>query len=164
MQIVINPQKDVCKVETYLKTDIASISLWDSQNSATALTLDTGSDGNFKVMINFSQNLFSEEEQKTVYKSEKGITVSLTGKFYLGSTEWLKSNQIEAAEKNLIDVINLPAGQYVIDAFSLLLNDNLGKPKYIQFAFCIFPINKYIKSAGVELHTVSNPISLKYAG
>ena len=53
MQVIADPQKDVCRVETYLKTDIAAITLWDSQlKDDGKIAVETGSDGNFKTIIN----------------------------------------------------------------------------------------------------------------
>lgn len=161
MKIEINPQKDICSLETYLKTDTGCISLWDSQDNKSNLMVETGSDGNFKVIVNFNQNL-SLEDQKNVYKSEKGISLSLVGKLYLGSFEWSGSDQMRAVENNLVDTIILPDGHYVIDVFSILTKDDSGKPKYIKFAFCIFNIEKYTKSEDIEIHAVTKPISLKY--
>ena len=163
MQVKVDPQKDICSIETYLKTDVATVSLWDPQTSNICLIIDTGSDGNFKTIVNFGLEL-SQEHQKLVYKSEKGINISTKGDLYLGSSEWISTNPIEALEQNHVDVLNLPAGQYVVDVFSLLVKDDSGKPKNIQFAFCIFLVEKYNKSEGIELHSVTDPIILKYTG
>lgn len=152
--------EDVCRLESFLATDIASFSLWSSSKDGGHIDIDTGSDGNFKIIVYFNQNL-SEEDESLVYKSERGIRLSVEDLVYVGSTEWMDEGVVKASQDNYIDSFELPLGNYVVDAYSLLIKDQAGKPKYIQFAFCIFSENEYV-ATDIQPRVISQPISLKY--
>lgn len=161
MRTIIS-HKDVCKLESFVMTDVASLSLWNSPVEGNHIEVDTGSDGNFKVIIYFNQDI-SSEDKALIYKSEKAIKLTTAGSVYVGSTEWMNENITDALQKNLVDSIELPFGNYIVDAHSLLVKDPTGKPKYMQFAFCIFPEAKY-SGSDTQPHTVTNPLPLKYQG
>jgi hypothetical protein len=154
--------KDICRLESYLPTDTASLALWNSGNEGEHVEIETGSDGNFKVITYFNQDI-SPEDKALVYKAEKGIRLTVSGPVYSGSAEWMKVNPDAALQKNLIDCLEIPAGNYIADIYSLLIKNPEGKPKYIQFVYCIFPENKYT-AADVTPHTVTQALVLKYQG
>ena len=185
MNITANLAKDVSRVESYLGTDIANIGLWNSEglswisspeiksqdfdkyytegNTKTEgqiIASNIGSDGNFKIILNLNQGL-SEEDKKNIYKSEKSIILNVTGKIIIGSTEWVGYNESGAISRNMVDTLTLTPGQYIVDTYSLLIKDQSGNPKYIQLVFCIFTLEKYVKS-DVEPRAISKVLALNF--
>jgi hypothetical protein len=183
MELKIDAGKDVVKVEAFEKTDMASVSIWEagSMNWITgsevltgefvkafggelqqllekAVVVDTGSDGNFMVKVVVNQEL-SEDDTKNVYKSVKGIKVVTAGTMYMGSPEWMGYKEAMGVEKNWIDVLNITPGNYILDAYSLLIKDEMGKPKFMQFAYVITPEAKYV---GTERNISTSALKLKY--
>lgn len=184
MKIIANLSKDMTRVESYLKTDIASIGIWNSNNMSwvdsrseenclnnyfsvgdkktegSIISTKTGSDGNFKVVLHLNENL-TPEENNLIYKQEKAILFNVTNLVCIGSPEWAGVNENHAKEVNNIDLLELPTGEYVVDTYSLLIKDPSGNPKYIQFVFCIFSKEKY-KSITSEIKTRDKVLSLEY--
>lgn len=186
MNITANLTKDVSRVESFLSTDIANIGLWSSEGMSwvsspeinsqdfdkyysegnskaegNIIATNTGSDGNYKVVLNLNQGL-SEEDKNLIYKSEKAIVLNVTNKVCIGSPEWIGFGEEGAITRNSVDTLTLTPGQYIVDAYSLLVKDQSGNPKYIQFVFCIFTSEKYIKS-DVEPRAVSKVLALNFA-
>lgn len=185
MYIKANLSKDVGRIELFLGTDIASLAMWNSKGIAWVNSLDvythefnlffnqcqskvennllgisTGSDGNFKVILNLNQGL-SDQDVQFLYKSEKGISFVVDGPVCIGSPEWVGYAEKGAVERNMIDCLELPSGNYVVDAYSFLIKDPSGRPKYIQFAFSIFTQERY-KQFNIEVKPRSTVLPLKY--
>jgi len=183
MKISANLTKDVAMIQMYLKTDIASIGLWNSNKMSwvnsevenTSLTnffesgdprtesqiiaSKTGSDGNFKVVLHLNEDI-STEEGGMIYKKEKGISLNVDGQVCVGSPEWAGGSESGAIETNKVDVLLLPEGEYIVDAYSLLITDKSGNPKYIQFVFCLFTKEKYA-STNSEIIRINKALSLQ---
>jgi len=184
MKISADLTKDVATIGVYHQTDIACIGLWNSDKLSwvnpnienTSLTnfiengdpktdgqiiaTKTGSDGNFKVILHLNENL-STEESSLIYKQEKGISLSVNGQVCIGSPEWAGGSESSAIERNKVDVLLVPEGEYIVDAYSLLIADESGGPKYIQFVFCIFTKEKYV-SINSEIKSTNRVLSLQY--
>jgi hypothetical protein len=183
MEIKINAGKDVVKVEAYQKTDMASLSMWEAgsmnwisssevmtgefikafggelpQLAEKAIVVDTGSDGNFMAKVVVNQEL-NAEDAKNIYKSVKGIKITTAGKLYLGSPEWMGYMEASGSEKNWVDTLEITPGSYLVDVYSLLIKDEAGNPKYIQFAYVITPEAKY---TGTERNVSTTALKLKY--
>jgi hypothetical protein len=177
MKIIANLSKDVSKVELYEATDIASLGIWDkailssysyqdlSDASKTlipnnAVLVNTGSDGNFKVSLYLNSKI-SEEDTKNIYKKVLGIKLSTKGSLFVGSPEWVGTKQNDGVTKNFLDELEIVEGNYIINAYSLLIRDAQGKPKYLQFTYEIFEERKF-PYKDIPLDTVATPLELKY--
>ncbi len=186
MVIKANLLKDVGRVETFLKTDIASLGLWNSNGMSwvdspevfskefnllfsagqpkvenNLIGIDTGSDGNFKVIINLNNDL-SDQDRQSLYKSETGILLEVDGAIRIGSLEWVGYAEKSAVEDNRIESLELPPGKYIIDAYSLLSKDPSGQPKFISFALSIFTEEKY-KKLNKKIRSNNAILRLKYS-
>ncbi len=185
MKISADLSKDFSRVETSLSTDIASLGLWDSQgmqwvsseevestdfatffqssNPKTAghiIAAQTGTDGNFRVILYLNGDL-SEADKKLVYKAQKAIHLTVTDKLLIGSPEGVGYQDESRISRNLVDVLVLPPGDYVVDAYSLLIRDAEGKPRYMQFAFCIFLKSEY-PQPDVQPRNIGQILPLRY--
>lgn len=185
MYIKANLSRDVARTESFLSTDIASLGLWNSNGMAwvsssdiyfkefnrffdggldkakdNLIAVNTGGDGDFKVVINLNQDL-SEEDKKILYKSEKGISLQVDGLVGIGSPEWIGYNEQGAIKDNMVDMLEVPSGKYIVDAHSLITRKPTSEPQYIIFVFCLFTEEKY-KKYNTLTKSISKVVSLKY--
>ena len=188
MKLKLDPQKDLVKVVTFHSTDVSAIGLWDTKGMSwvkdektyfddfnsvfdakgnekianAAVVVEPGGDGNYMVILALRPDPDTiAEELKNKYKEELGISLKTAGSLCLGSPEWVGYQQKDAAEKNKIDVIWVPAGNYVVDAYSLLVKDESGKPKFMQFLFGLFTEEQY-KKTGRPVKSVNQSLKFKY--
>lgn len=185
MKTILKMDKDVASVTSFLSTEVAAIGIWDSsslkfidseekyQNEFNKiynqevealkehiLITETGKDGNFKVTINFNQEL-DNDQKKILYKSSEGIRFTTSGLCGLGSPEYIGYMEDINIEKNNIDTFEISGGTYIVDAYSLLTRKENGDPQFIQFIFCIWDESKYPGDRN-QIKSIGTAINLKY--
>ena len=161
MEAKFRANKDVAMIEVYQKTDIARLALWEigmGEELGKSIVIETGSDGNFMVKVMVGLGLM-EEDEKNIYKSVKGIKLTTENGWYLGSPEWRGNKEKMGEEQNCLDVVRIEKGNYLVDVYSLLVKDSEGNPKFIQFAYAIFPEAKYL---GAERNLPTEALKLNY--
>jgi len=157
---VILSDKDVSRIEAYSSTDVASISVWENNLKGSFVDINTGSDGNFKVIVCFNQPI-ENNEKKLIHKVEKGVILNIENKLYIGSTHWKDENVEYLVSNNIVDEISLPAGKYIADICSLLVPNELNNGFYLQIALCLYFENNY-PDKSVEIHQLTETLNLGY--